>query len=101
MLILIDNEDFLSRADFLQLLHVSPSEAYILLKKLVKQGHLSCQMPESYVIYIIHGWHEAFGCVHMVLVGSFALCGAFRQRDSIQINVRMGSMNISARNRVQ
>lgn len=37
---LAKNTDFLSRADVVQLLHVSPSKAYNLLKKLVKQGQL-------------------------------------------------------------
>ena len=37
---LAKNTDFLSRADVVQLLHVSPSKAYNLLKKLVEQGTL-------------------------------------------------------------
>lgn len=37
---LAKNTDFLSRADVIQLLHVSPSKAYTLLKKLVAQGVL-------------------------------------------------------------
>ena len=37
---LAKNTEFLSRADVIQLLHVSPSKAYILLKKLVAQGVL-------------------------------------------------------------
>ncbi len=37
---LAKNTDFLSRADVIQLLHVSPSKAYNLLKKLVTQGLL-------------------------------------------------------------
>ena len=37
---LAKNTDFLSRADVVQLLHVSPSKAYNLLKKLVEQGIL-------------------------------------------------------------
>ena len=37
---LAKNTDFLSRADVIQLLHVSPSKAYTLLKKLVVQGVL-------------------------------------------------------------
>ncbi|MBR1758417.1 MAG: putative DNA binding domain-containing protein [Lachnospiraceae bacterium] len=37
---LAKNTDFLSRADVVQLLHVSPSKAYTLLKKLVLQGAL-------------------------------------------------------------
>lgn len=37
---LAKNTDFLSRADVVQLLHVSPSKAYTLLKKLVEQGLL-------------------------------------------------------------
>ena len=37
---LAKNTDFLSRADVVQLLHVSPSKAYNLLKKLVEQGAL-------------------------------------------------------------
>ncbi|MBR5995125.1 MAG: putative DNA binding domain-containing protein [Eubacteriaceae bacterium] len=37
---LAKNTDFLSRADVVQLLHVSPSKAYTLLKKLVSQGVL-------------------------------------------------------------
>ena len=37
---LAKNTDFLSRADVIQLLHVSPSKAYTLLKKLVAQGIL-------------------------------------------------------------
>ncbi len=37
---LAKNTDYLSRADVIQLLHVSPSKAYTLLKKLVLQGVL-------------------------------------------------------------
>ena len=37
---LAKNTDFLSRADVVKLLHVSPSKAYNLLKKLVEQGTL-------------------------------------------------------------
>ena len=37
---LAKNTDFLSRADVVQLLHVSPSKAYNLLRKLVEQGTL-------------------------------------------------------------
>jgi len=37
---LAKNTEFLSRADVIQLLHVSPSKAYTLLKKLVAQGVL-------------------------------------------------------------
>ena len=37
---LAKNTDFLSRADVVHLLHVSPSKAYNLLKKLVEQGTL-------------------------------------------------------------
>ncbi len=37
---LAKSTDYLSRADVVQLLHVSPSKAYILLKKLVAQGQL-------------------------------------------------------------
>ena len=37
---LAKNTDYLSRADVVQLLHVSPSKAYTLLKKLVEQGLL-------------------------------------------------------------
>ena len=37
---LAKNTDYLSRADVVQLLHVSPSKAYTLLKKLVEQGVL-------------------------------------------------------------
>ncbi len=37
---LAKSTDFLSRADIIQLLHVSPSKAYTLLKKLVAQGQL-------------------------------------------------------------
>lgn len=37
---LAKNTDFLSRADVIQLLHVSPAKAYNLLKKLVEQGTL-------------------------------------------------------------
>ena len=37
---LAKNTDYLSRADVVQLLHVSPSKAYTLLKKLVSQGVL-------------------------------------------------------------
>jgi ATP-dependent DNA helicase RecG len=37
---LAKNTEFLSRADIVQLLHVSPSKAYILLKKLVDQNAL-------------------------------------------------------------
>ena len=37
---LAKNTDYLSRADVVQLLHVSPSKAYTLLKKLVLQGVL-------------------------------------------------------------
>ena len=37
---LAKNTDYLSRADVVELLHVSPSKAYTLLKKLVEQGLL-------------------------------------------------------------
>ncbi len=37
---LAKNTEFLSRADVVELLHVSPSKAYTLLKKLVEQGML-------------------------------------------------------------
>ena len=37
---LAKNADFISRADVVQLLHVSPSKAYTLLKKLTEQGQL-------------------------------------------------------------
>ena len=37
---LAKNTDYLSRADVVELLHVSPAKAYTLLKKLVNQGYL-------------------------------------------------------------
>ena len=48
---LAKNTDFLSRADVVQLLHVSPSKAYTLLKKLVAQGELELVNKGHYAKY--------------------------------------------------
>ena len=48
---LAKNTDFLSRADVVQLLHVSPSKAYTLLKKLVAQGVLELVNKGHYAKY--------------------------------------------------
>ena len=48
---LAKNTDFLSRADVVQLLHVSPSKAYTLLKKLVSEGTLELVNKGHYAKY--------------------------------------------------
>ena len=48
---LAKNTDYLSRADVIQLLHVSPAKAYILLKKLVDRGLLELVNKGHYAKY--------------------------------------------------
>lgn len=48
---LAKNTDFLSRADVVQLLHVSPTKAYTLLKKLVRQRQLELVNKGHYAKY--------------------------------------------------
>jgi ATP-dependent DNA helicase RecG len=52
---LAKSADYISRADVVQLLHVSPSKAYTLLKKLVEQGQLAPVNKGHYAKYQYSG----------------------------------------------